>query len=94
MYIRVECIITMNVVAMYLATYVVTFNFVLFTRKFSKDLIKVSFEAEVCTHVNFRCSCTVCMYECETLPKVYIKVIFAILRIFVFTLTLQEKSLK
>ena len=34
------------------------------------------------------------MYECETLPKVYIKVIFAILRIFVFTLTLQEKSLK
>ena len=60
MYIRVECIITMNVVAngMYLVTYVVTFNFVLFTRKLSKDLIKVSFEAEVCTHVNFRCSCT------------------------------------
>ena len=92
---RVECIITMNVVAMYLATYVVTFNFVLFTRKLSKDLIKVSFEAEVCTHVNFRCSCMyVCMYECETLPKVYIKVIFAILHIFVFTLTLQKKSLK
>ena len=47
--IALNCIIY---IIMYVCTYVVvTSNFVLFTRKISKDLIKVSFEAEVCMYV-------------------------------------------